>query len=303
MPHTPRNVQPPYTVNSFRDYLAEDVLTLAVCWLLEAKDGTRIGATSHVRDLTLPGHVGVVFTNNQGVTPSAVDSETEGESAGLEVEAVFDSELITEETVAAGKWRSAKFEIFVINYKEPGMGELIMHSGTLGDVTTRGAQFKAQAEPLTAKARTKIGNLCRARCDVRRLGDERCKVDITEPADGDGGVITVAGSVTGGDDSQLEFVDATRVEAVGYFTHGEVEFTSGALAGQRFEVKDFAAGRFTLHVPTPRPIAQGTMYTAIRGCDRTAEMCRVVYANIINFRGFPHVPGVEKALRIERASV
>jgi uncharacterized phage protein (TIGR02218 family) len=27
------------------------------------------------------------------------------------------------------------------------------------------------------------------------------------------------------------------------------------------------------------------------GCDKRAETCRLKFANFLNFRGFPHVPG------------
>ncbi|MCP9495881.1 MAG: DUF2163 domain-containing protein [Pyrinomonadaceae bacterium MAG19_C2-C3] len=300
MPHITRNVQEPYDALSLREHLAGDVLTVCACWLLTAKDGTRVGATANTSDLVLPGRAGVVFKSRRGLKPSAIDAETEGDSAGLEVEAVLDSELITEKSLRAGKWNLARFEIFLVNYKAVGMGELILHYGELGNVNIAGEQFRAQAEPLTARAkRMKLGRLVRVKCDCLRLGDARCKVDVTVPAAGDGGAITVTGTVaTGG--SNISFTDAVRTEADDYFKNGEVTFTSGDLTGQTFEIKAFADGVFTLHLPAVELIDAGTTYTALRGCDRTIAMCGDVYANAPNHRGYPHVKTIEQVNRIKR---
>lgn len=60
------------------------------------------------------------------------------------------------------------------------------------------------------------------------------------------------------------------------------------------------AGSFRLQTPMSRIIPAGTTYVATRGCDRTWETCNNVYDNLINFRGFPFVPGVEKAYKVNR---
>jgi len=59
-------------------------------------------------------------------------------------------------------------------------------------------------------------------------------------------------------------------------------------------------GTFRLQTPMSRIIPAGTTYTAIRGCDRTWQTCKGTYNNLINFRGFPFVPGIEKAYKINR---
>lgn len=60
------------------------------------------------------------------------------------------------------------------------------------------------------------------------------------------------------------------------------------------------AGIFRLQTPMSRVIPVGTTYVAIRGCDRTWTTCGGVYGNLVNFRGFPFVPGVEKAYKVNR---
>lgn len=293
-----RNWASPYTATSLKDFLADATLTLATCWKLIPTTGVAIGATSHTQDIVLDGHSGIVFQTKQGVIPSATDSEAGLGSAGLEVDAVFQSSLITEESVASGDWDNAFFEVFIINYKALKMGEMVMFAGYIGDVKTYGTRFRAEGRPLTAKATQQIGKLFVPKCIARNLGDSDCKVNLTVPAVGDSGVITVTGTTTGGV-SNILFTDSSRTEADGYFTNGIVTFTSGLLSGRSSEVKSFSGGLFNLHTPMPRVISVGTTYTAIRGCDRLPETCKNVYANKINFRGFDKVPGLEKSHNVK----
>ena len=39
------------------------------------------------------------------------------------------------------------------------------------------------------------------------------------------------------------------------------------------------------------PIMVGDTFTVTAGCDKTLATCRDRFANVDNFRGFPHIPG------------
>jgi uncharacterized phage protein (TIGR02218 family) len=41
----------------------------------------------------------------------------------------------------------------------------------------------------------------------------------------------------------------------------------------------------------PEPIASGDTFTVTAGCDKIFATCRDRFANTVNFRGFPHIPG------------
>ena len=40
----------------------------------------------------------------------------------------------------------------------------------------------------------------------------------------------------------------------------------------------------------------GDAFTVTAGCDKSFEMCRSRFSNAVNFRGFPHMPGTDRAL-------
>jgi uncharacterized phage protein (TIGR02218 family) len=41
----------------------------------------------------------------------------------------------------------------------------------------------------------------------------------------------------------------------------------------------------------PEPIAAGDTFIVTAGCDKRFETCRDRFNNIVNYRGFPHIPG------------
>jgi uncharacterized phage protein (TIGR02218 family) len=68
------------------------------------------------------------------------------------------------------------------------------------------------------------------------------------------------------------------------------------------EVKTASAGSITLALPMPYPIEAGDAYTASAGCDKNASTCAGSFDNILNFRGFPHIPGPDAVLAYPDAS-
>ena len=47
---------------------------------------------------------------------------------------------------------------------------------------------------------------------------------------------------------------------------------------------------------TPFVSGTGDTFTVTAGCDKRFETCRDRFANGANFRGFPHMPGTDRAL-------
>ena len=41
----------------------------------------------------------------------------------------------------------------------------------------------------------------------------------------------------------------------------------------------------------PKPLAPGDTFVVTAGCDKRFETCTSKFANALNFRGFPHLPG------------
>lgn len=61
--------------------------------------------------------------------------------------------------------------------------------------------------------------------------------------------------------------------------------------GYRMEVKTFANGVVTLQQSMPNAISVGDTYSMSAGCDKLRATCVTKFNNIVNFRGFPDLPG------------
>ena len=82
-----------------------------------------------------------------------------------------------------------------------------------------------------------------------------------------------------------------------------LRWTSGPNVGRRIESKRHgvtpAAGpggsavTLELWQDMAHPVTAGHAFTATAGCDKSFATCREVFANAINFRGFPHIPGAD----------
>lgn len=294
---TARHYQFPYNAQSLIEHKAGAVLTTALCWLLTpAADSPLdlvVAATNHTRDIVLPHRPTVVFRSAGGLVPTAVDTESGLQSAGLNIQAVFDDDLITEAAIANGDWDGATLELFEINYLALRMGEIVWFAGRLGTIKTQGRTFSAEAKPLTVLSRTKFGRVVRGRCDVRTYADARCGLDITP--------LTRTGTVTTG--TSQDTFRASALAVTHTYADGRIVWTGGANKGRTSHVKtwDAATKEIVLQYALPSLIVVGDTFTAIEGCARTQAAC-IARNNILNYRGYPFVTNVEDVQRIIRAA-
>ena len=85
-----------------------------------------------------------------------------------------------------------------------------------------------------------------------------------------------------------------------FFDAGVVVFETGANAGAVREVQGYDAGTrtITLFAPMPFPVAPGDGFRIQPGCDKAWATCRAKFANRLNFRGEPQVPGADAMLQV-----
>ena len=117
--------------------------------------------------------------------------------------------------------------------------------------------------------------------------------------------LTIEGSVDGVT-SNREFSIISITDAPdALFTGGLLTWTSGLNNGLKFEVAAFGPSPLsvTLFLPTPFAIAGGTAgspndsFTISAGCDKSTAVCKATYDNILNYQGFPHIPGNDEVFR------
>ena len=84
----------------------------------------------------------------------------------------------------------------------------------------------------------------------------------------------------------------------GYFDFGLITFTSGNNAGLKMEVRSYVPGQITLQLPMSYACQVGDAYTMHAGCDKSESTCHDRFSNVVNFRGEPYLPGLDKIRNI-----
>jgi hypothetical protein len=84
----------------------------------------------------------------------------------------------------------------------------------------------------------------------------------------------------------------------GYFDFGVITFTSGNNDGLSMEVRSYVVGQITLQLPMPYACQVGDTYTMHAGCDKSVTTCHDRFANVVNFRGEPYLPGIDQIMQV-----
>lgn len=84
--------------------------------------------------------------------------------------------------------------------------------------------------------------------------------------------------------------------STGYFDQGTVRFNNGINTGAVRNIKSYTVGQITLNYPLPQVPANGDLFYAYPGCDKTQITCQGRFSNLTKFRGFPFIPAPEAAL-------
>lgn len=266
-------------------HLSNEVTTIATCWKLTRRDNTILAFTNHDKNLNIES---IDYIANTGFTSSAIVSDNNLSVDNLEIEGIIDSIVITEEDILAGKYDFAEIEVFIVNYEDLTQGKLILRNGWFGEIKYEGGKFSAEMRGISEKLSHVIGDVYSPSCKVN-LGSIKCGIDIS--------AFKVSGTLTGVTDRRV-CKDSSRSESSGYFNEGKITFTSGNNSGLEMEVKSFsAAGEIELVLPMAFDMNIGDSYDLEAGCDKSFETCRDRFNNVVNFRGEPHVPGMDMILK------
>jgi uncharacterized phage protein (TIGR02218 family) len=278
---------------SLQSHLDTGATTLAWCWRLTRRDGTRLGFTDHDRDLAFDG---TTFAAATGFTATEIKDAVGLSVDNLEVESALHADSLNEDDLAAGLFDDAGIEIWRVNWQDTAQRAL-MRSGSIGEVRRSGPAFAAEVRGLAHYLQQPKGRLFQYGCDAD-LGDARCTVDLTASAFRGTGTVVAASSL------RLFTASGLGSFAGDWFTRGLVTFTSGANAGRAQEVRRHSFGSsatLELWQPMAHVIVPGDTFIVTAGCDKQFATCQAKFANGVNFRGFPHIPGNDFVTAIARS--
>lgn len=235
------------------------------------------------------------YKSKGGFNSSAVESSSGLSVDNVDFDAIIDDVTITVADLKQGLFNNATVEVLLVDYKNLTTGnKVILKNGTLGDVSVRdNGSYYAEVRGMNNRLQTRIGQVYTPLCNVRQLGDARCKF----PLAGSTFVTTVLSVI-----DNRTFTHNTSVQAAGYFNFGVVDWLAGSNNnGASMEIKSYTVslgvGTFVLQLPMAKNIVAGDSFRAKRGCDRKFDTCKNTFNNAVNFRGYPDLPGLDEMLK------
>ncbi|MGH6773766.1 DUF2163 domain-containing protein [Brucella tritici] len=264
-------------------HLQGEVTSHCFAWLIRRSDGIVLGFTDHDRTLQVSGIACEPLT---GLNSSEASTALGLSVAGGEVEGVLSSAKISDMDIEQGRYDGASIEAYLVNWSEPEQ-YMLLRRWTAGKISRSGSRFVMELKGAAATFDAVRGRRVLRHCDAS-LGDSRCGVDVYDPRyfaestvlAADGLSLTVAG------------LDGF---ASGWFSGGMLNWIDGANAGRAVRVTAHVGQVLRLAEPPVLPVAQGDAFRVIAGCDKSFATCKARFANGVNFRGFPHLPGNDAA--------
>ena len=269
---------------SLQEHLATGCTTICRAWALERAGGEVLGFTDHDRDLSFEG---VMFRAEAGLTARALEQVTGLAVDNSEAVGALRDAGLREEDILAGRYDGAGLRIWEVNWADPVQRRLIFR-GSLGEITRAGGAFRAELRGLSEPLGQPGGRIYHAACSAV-LGDSACRFDLEAP-----GYFAECAVVSVRDGVEISFEPIGTV-GPGWFAFGRLLVLSGAAEGLLGHIRDDRMRDglrvLTLWDSLRAPIAPGDMVRLTVGCDKQAATCRVRFDNMLNFQGFPHIPG------------
>ena len=266
-------------------HLDSAATTLAWCWKIVRRDGIAQGFTDHDVPLVFDG---LTYAAATGFTASEVQSTLGLAVDNLTVTGAVSAATLNDADLDAGLYDDADIEIWRVNWAAP-VQRVLMRKGSLGEVKRGTAAFTAEVRGLAHRLNQPVGRVFGYGCDAD-LGDARCGKDIS------GSAFSATAAVVSAVDRRRFAVSGLDAYAAGWFSGGKLTFAGGANAGRAMEIKRHAAGSIELWQAMSETIAPGDAVTLTAGCDKQFATCKAKFANGINFRGFPYMPGNDAVL-------
>lgn len=275
-------------------HFAGNAHTRAKMLRIDLVDGTTLAFTDHDRVLTFDlGDGAVDYSPATGILPSDLSLSAGFDADDMQVTGPI-GDVVTQAAVEGGRFDDATVRFFLVNWADLSMGSAPLLKGFVALGEVQGGKFVLTIHSQVSRMSQSIGRVITGYCDAD-FGDARCS-KVVAP---------VAATVTGVTDDRSFTVSFSGTYADDHFNKGTVAFTSGALAGIRpVEIFDWAGiGAVALWASLPEPPQVGDTLELRQGCydpasnsSKTRAAC-MAFDNIANFRGFPDVPGSDKALQ------
>lgn len=260
-----------------RIWFASELETVATFWRINRRDGVTIGLTTHDADLWFDG---VLHRASPGMVPSAIRKSAGFDPDEAEVRGALTHDAISADDLMSGRFDGAGVRIGLVDWET--FETHAIHTGTIGTVAQEDGSFSAQLVSRKAELQRDSVPRTSPACRAQFCGSG-CNLDPV---------------------THTRLVRLTSFDAVtntarfdntldaGLHVGGTVRWLDGPLSGSTFGILNATAvGELIFDTPVDITLSPGIRAWVREGCDRTIGTCAARFANAVNFRGEPYLPG------------
>lgn len=256
--------------------ISEGGLTsVSLCWRLERADGAGLALTSHDEAITLAGEL---YEPTPGILPASVSRGLGLDAQVSEISGGLSSDALNETDLALGRWDGARAVLTAVDWSAPELAGIGLLQGEIGEVRTEDDGFSADLNGSAAALDAPICPVTSPQCRAE-FGDKACRVDLR----GRTRRATVVSSIGG----ELTLDRAFGSEVL----LGRLRYLGGANAGLSTIIIAVTGNQVRVRDMPRAAIADGCRVELREGCDKTFATCCARFANAVNFRGEPFMPG------------
>ncbi len=275
------------------EHLKSGLTTVCRCWAVSRKDGQTYGFTDHDRELQFGG---LTFKASSGLTAAAIEQATGLSIDNTEAMGALSDAAIREEDIEAGRFDGAAVWAWLVNWANPQQRKL-QFRGSFGELRRGGGAFHAELRGLTDLLNRPLGRIYQKPCTAV-LGDKSCRFNVNAP-----GYWAEAEVVSAKGGAALLLKGAEQYGG-GWFERGRLDVMSGkaeGLWGSIKQDKQITDGRSVqLWTSIGGGLAVGDRVKLTVGCDKSMGTCRLKFNNMLNFQGFPDLPGEDWVMAVPR---
>lgn len=270
---------------SIFDHVASGATTLCRCWAVKRRDGVTLGFTDHDQNLEFQG---ITFRADTGMTARAFQQSTGLSVDNTEAVGALSDDAIRDTDIATGRFDEASVTMWLVNWEKPSQRS-IRFAGTIGEIVRSGESFRAELRGLTEGLNKPQGLVFQRTCSAV-LGDRRCGVNLDRSE-----YRTEVEIDSVSDGKTFTFASFPSFEG-GWFERGVLTVLNGAGKGLAAHIKvdrrtSGSGRRLVLWQSIRAALKYGDRIRLAAGCDKRSVTCRNKFDNMVNFRGFPAIPG------------
>ncbi|MEX5599835.1 DUF2163 domain-containing protein [Pseudophaeobacter sp. C1-32P7] len=279
----------------FLDHLATGVTTLCRAWGLTCRDGEFFGFTDHDCDLAFDG---MTFKAGSGLTARTLQQATGLSVDNTEALGALSDTTLRAEDIEAGRFDPADVRCWLVNWQDLSL-RWLQFRGSIGELRRAGSAFEAELRGLSEALNRPLGRVYQKPCSAV-LGDDTCRFDLDLPG------YSETRAIERNEEGRLFYWEDLAGFEPDWFTRGRLTVLTGAAEGLWSAIKQDrsdATGRLIeLWEPLRAPVAPGDLLRLDAGCDKRMETCRLKFDNLINFQGFPDIPGEDWVMSVPRST-